>query len=61
MFLREKEDKRNAALLNAEKSLLLIIDTQEKFVGAVTGIEEVAKRICILAKAAAHLWRQSVF
>ena len=55
MFLREKEDRRSAALLNAEKSLLLIIDTQEKFTGAVAAIEEVSKRICILAKAAAHL------
>ena len=55
VFLREKEDRRSAALLNAEKSLLLIIDTQEKFVGAVTGIEDVARRITILTRAAGHL------
>ena len=55
MFLREKENQRSAALLNAEKSLLLIIDTQEKFTGAVSGLEDVAKRISILARAASHL------
>ena len=55
MFLREKEDRRSAALLNAENSLLLIVDFQEKFMSAVSGMEETAKRVAILAKAAAHL------
>ena len=55
MFLREKEDKRNAALLDAENSLLMIVDFQEKFIDAVSGMEEVGKRIAILTKAAAHL------
>ena len=55
MFLREKEDRRNASLLNAENSLLLIVDFQEKFIGAVSGMEEVGKRIAVLAKAAALL------
>ncbi len=55
MFLREKEDRRSASLLNAEKSLLLIIDAQEKFLGAVDGMEGLGGRIAILAKAAVRL------
>ena len=55
MFLRDKEDRRSASLLSPEKSLLLIIDCQEKFSGAVAGMDEVGRRVAILVKAAARL------
>jgi len=55
MFLREKEDRRSAALLDASKSILLIIDAQEQFRGAVERMEEVGQRIALLTKAAARL------
>ena len=55
MFLTEKEDRRSASLLKAEDSLLLVIDLQEKFVPVIPGMPEAARRIAILAEAAAHL------
>ena len=55
MFLKEKEDRRSTSLLSAESSLLLMVDLQEKFIGAVTGMEDVAKRVSVLTKSAAHL------
>jgi nicotinamidase-related amidase len=55
MFLREKEDRRSSSLLDASKSILLIIDAQEQFRGAVERMDEVGKRIALLSKAAARL------
>jgi len=55
MFLREKEDRRSSSLLDASKSILLIIDAQERFQGAVDRMEEVGKQIALLTKAATRL------
>ncbi len=55
MFLPEKEDRRNPLLLDASRSLLLVVDSQEKFLPVVTGMADVVKRAAILAKTAARL------
>ncbi len=55
MFLKEKEDRRSASLLDAGKSLLLVIDAQEKFHSAIHDLEQVGWQIAVLAKAAARL------
>jgi nicotinamidase-related amidase len=55
MFLREKEDRRSAFLLDASKSILLIIDAQERFRGVVEHMEEVGHHIALLTKVAKRL------
>ena len=55
MFLKEKEDRRNASLLDANRSILLIVDAQEKFLPVTPGMADAAKRMVILVKAAARL------
>jgi len=55
MFLKEKEDRRNASLLDASRSILLIVDAQEKFLPVTPGMAEAAKRMVILVKTAARL------
>ena len=55
MFLKEKEDRRSASILDASKSLLLIIDAQEKFQPAIHDLEQIGWQIAVLAKAAARL------
>lgn len=55
MFLQEKESRRSASLLDAEKSLLIIIDAQDKFVPYIHDMEQIGWQIAILAKAAARL------
>lgn len=48
-------DRRSASLLDADRSILLVIDAQEKFRGAIPEMESLGARIAILAKAAARL------
>jgi nicotinamidase-related amidase len=58
MFLGKESsraDRRSASLLDADRSILLIIDAQEKFRGAIAEMETLGARIVILAKAAARL------
>jgi nicotinamidase-related amidase len=55
MFLSEKTSSRNPSLLDASRSILLVIDAQEKFRGAIADMDAVGARITILAKAAARL------
>ncbi len=55
MFLKEKENHRSPQLLEASRSVLLVIDIQEKFRKVVMGMEEVSLRSTLLVKAAAQL------
>jgi nicotinamidase-related amidase len=58
MFLSDRDkpqSTRSASLLNAERSVLLVIDAQEKFREAISEMETLGARIVILAKAAARL------
>jgi nicotinamidase-related amidase len=55
MFLPEKAPQRNPTLLDAARSLLVIIDVQENFAKAVQGFDPLAERIALLAKAAARI------
>ncbi len=61
MFLKEKEDRRNTSLLDAGRSLLLIIDAQEKFLPVTSGMGPAAKRMAILCKAAGRLGIPVIF
>ena len=58
MFLNKDTDRasrRSASLLDTDRSILLIIDAQEKFRDAIPEMESLGARIAILAKAAARL------
>ena len=58
MFLNESHERpstRSPSLLDASRSLLVVIDAQEKFRGAVENMDAVGARIALLAKAAARL------
>jgi nicotinamidase-related amidase len=58
MFLSDRDkpqSSRSASLLDANRSILLIIDAQEKFRGAIAEMESLGARIAILAKSAARL------
>ncbi len=58
MFLNDSHERlhsRSPSLLDASRSLLLVIDAQEKFRGAVENMDVVGARIALLAKAAARL------
>jgi isochorismate hydrolase len=55
MLFPEKSAPRNPSLLDASRSLLLIIDAQERFRGAVENMDAVGARIATLAKAATRL------
>jgi nicotinamidase-related amidase len=47
--------QRSPSLLDAARSVLVIVDAQEKFAAAIADLEAVGARIAILAKAAARL------
>jgi isochorismate hydrolase len=47
--------QRSPSLLDASRSILLVIDAQEKFGAAIADLDAVGARIAILAKAAARL------
>jgi isochorismate hydrolase len=55
LFPEKSGTNRSPSLLEASRSVLLIIDAQEKFCGAVENMEAIGGRIAILAKAAARL------
>lgn len=56
MFLPEKPaSTRSPLLLDAERSVLLVIDLQEGFAKAIPDLDAVAARTAILAKTAARL------
>ena len=55
MFLQGKENRRNPSLLDAGRSVLLVIDAQEKFLPVIPGMPEAVKRMVILAKAVGRL------
>ncbi len=55
LFPEKSPANRSPSLLDASRSVLLIIDAQEKFYGAVENMDAVGNRIAILAKAAARL------
>jgi nicotinamidase-related amidase len=58
MFLNkdtDRQDRRSASLLDADRSILLVIDAQERFRGAVENMDAAGARISLLAKAAARL------
>ncbi len=55
MFLREKESERCPQLLHPSRSLLLVIDVQERFASAMAAFPQVAERTSILVRAAARL------
>lgn len=55
MLLPEKSPQRNPTLLDAARSLLVIIDVQENFRKAIVDFGPLADRIALLAKAAARL------
>jgi len=58
MFLKDSHERassRNPSLLDAARSLLVVIDAQERFRGAVENMEGTGARIALLAKAAARL------
>jgi len=56
MFLPEKPPaSRSPALLDAERSVLLVVDLQEGFAKAIPDLHTVGERTAILVKAAARL------
>ncbi len=55
MLFPEKQPVRNPSLLDASRSLLVVLDAQERFCGAVENMEAVGARIALLAKAATRL------
>ncbi|HEX2612069.1 MAG TPA: hydrolase [Fibrobacteria bacterium] len=55
MFLPEKSHQRNPTLLDAARSLLVVIDVQENFRKAMDDFDALAERIALLAKAAARI------
>ena len=55
MLLPEKSHRRNPTLLDASRSLLVIIDVQENFAKAMADFDPLAERIALLAKAAARI------
>src|SRR3989338_10155318 len=55
MLLKEKENRRNASLLDPARSILLVVDAQERFVPTMPDMPEKVKRMVLLAKAAARL------
>jgi nicotinamidase-related amidase len=55
MFLKEKESRRHPSLLDPDRSLLLVIDAQEKFRPGMPTMEEAIRRAAILGKTAGRL------
>jgi nicotinamidase-related amidase len=55
LFPEKSGSQRSPSLMDANRSVLIIIDAQEKFCGAVENMEVVGNRIAILTKAAARL------
>lgn len=55
MFLREKESERSPQLLQPSRSLLLVIDMQERFASAIADFPHAVERASTLVRAAARL------
>lgn len=55
MLFPAKSDSRHPSLLDPSRSLLAVLDAQERFRGAVEHMEAIGARIALLARAAARL------